>query len=258
MRTTLICLLAFSAALPAMANAPREPDLTKIAASKLHSTTWRAHPATERTTAIAGLITYAEARNFPLNSDLIDELGDTVFTTPPVADYSDEWRTHFAGQRVQHIHNLREYAGAGVFPQNDFELGLTSMLRDASGRPCAMAYVVETSGHAAIIDDLVSSQNTVQFASLSEGALYDWTLTSGLLREEAAMVQVPDMNWDVGMDSAYQEQLQLAEVVRIQAHLGATALALEAVNTTVIDTAIERLGNRIYTLPPADTTLASL
>jgi hypothetical protein len=185
-------------------------------------------------------------------------LGDLVRTAPPVANYSDEWRTYFGAQRTQHIDNLREYTAAGVFPQNDFQLGLTSMLRDATGRPCAMAYVIETSGHTDLIDTLVASNNTVRFDGLTGGELYDWTLTSGLLLEEAAMVQVPDMGWDMGMDPDFQEQLQLVEVARIQAHLTATALALEAANSSVIDTAIERLGDRVNTPPPADVTLASL
>ena len=373
MRATLVCLLAFSAAAPALANAPMDDASLGIVATEDYSAQWRELLAAERATSIERLTAYAEARNFPVNTTdlgalsqlrdangtpcamaylveqsghtaIIDELsvtangtkfgtltegalydwtltsgltldetamvqepgffagdelgmqyepivqleedrlyshfsvttqmlqartemsldlavealGDAVFSAPPMADYTDEWRTYFTTQRAAHIDNLREYSNAGVFPQNDFQRGLASMLRDASGRPCAMAYVIETSGHSDLIDTLVASNNTVRFDGLTDGALYDWTLTSGLLLEEAAMVQVPDMGWDMGMDPAFQEQLQLVEVARIQAHLTATALALEAADSTVIATAIERLDDRVNTLPPADVTLASL
>lgn len=166
-------------------------------------------------------------------------------------DHTAEWATYLQAQRAEALDHLRTYAGARVYPINDVQLGAISMLRDANGNPCAMAYLVEQTGHRVLIDTLAREANGARFDNQEPGMpLYDWTLTSGLLLEEAAMVQEPD--FFIGNDMMeLPDTVAINENERLYVHFSTTTEMLAMQSDTALALAIERLGDRVFTAPPS-------
>lgn len=165
-------------------------------------------------------------------------------------DPSAAWRTWLTEQRHTQIARLRAYAEAGVFPQNDEMPGMLSMLVDDEGHPCAMASLVIQSGHPGLISRLSTQDNALQFGDQTEGALYEWILTSGLTIEETAFVQEPDFFVSDTLDPEQRALMVQAETERLRIHFLSAALQLEAYEATSLDTAMARLGDRVHTAPP--------
>lgn len=168
------------------------------------------------------------------------------------ADHTDAWRDYLKGQRETQLDRLDAYAAAGQFPINTQQPGAVSMLRDDTGTPCAMAFLVISSGHGDLIDSQIAANNDMQFSQLSEGGLYDWTLTSGLLQEEAAMVQEPDFfvgDWDEPVPQPDPTLLAM-EQERLTQHFSRTSAMLRAQSDQAIELALARVVDRLSEPPP--------
>jgi hypothetical protein len=167
------------------------------------------------------------------------------------ADHRAEWRAFLAERRAVQIERLRAYAKAEVFPVNDFQPGFASILVDAEERPCAMASLVIQSGRAELIYQLASANNGLQFGDVRDGELYEWILTSGLTQEEAAFVQEPDFFVSDELPPAERRLLTRGERDRLRTHFLAAAAQLEAYSASSLESALDRLGERVQQPPPA-------
>ena len=167
-------------------------------------------------------------------------------------DPTEAWRALLAARRATNIARLRAYADAGVFPRNVQQPGMLSLFLDEEGRPCAMAHLIQASGHDDLVRRTAEQDNHVQLGAVADGPLLAWILTSGLTQEEAALVQEPDMFLGGLDDPAVQQVVLEAEVDRLRAHFHAAALQLEARSDVGLETALSRLGERARTAPPAE------
>jgi hypothetical protein len=93
-----------------------------------------------------------------------------------------------AKQRAISLQRIRDYLAAAVYPLDE-QGRPTSIFRDAEGRLCAMAYLIDASGRRDLVDEVVRTNNKLKLADVKDGPLMDWMLGSGLTQEEIAMVQ---------------------------------------------------------------------
>ena len=93
--------------------------------------------------------------------------------------------------RARLIAWLREYRDAGQFPVNDkFADRMVPFFRDSKGTLCAMAYLIDRSGRADIVDHIAKTRNNAFIRELTDDVeLVAWLDASGLSVAEAARIQ---------------------------------------------------------------------
>lgn len=92
--------------------------------------------------------------------------------------------------RKANLDHLHAYWVAERFPINTEHPGKrVPYIRDTRGTLCAVAYLLEKSGEAELINDLAESDNHVRVRDVNGGPLIDWLEGSGLTQEEAACIQ---------------------------------------------------------------------
>jgi hypothetical protein len=86
---------------------------------------------------------------------------------------------------------LRDYRNAGRFPENDrFANAMVPFFRDYHGTLCAMAYLVDRSGRADIVNKIAATRNNAYIHELvDDPELVAWLNASGLTVDEAARIQ---------------------------------------------------------------------
>ncbi|MFO0615034.1 MAG: hypothetical protein U0414_20760 [Polyangiaceae bacterium] len=179
---------------------------------------------------------------------------------PVVGRYRSEWRAYLTKQRELQVARLRAYAAREQYALNDGD-GLRFVWRDAEGRLCAMANLVNESGRADLVEDVAQTQNDLQLASVTDGPLLEWMLTSGLLQEETQLIQGPDFQIrqrsearsapkPVAIDPFGDAPRVAWEIRRKHAHLDSAVERLEMDFSESIEAALDRLGARLDE-PPA-------
>ncbi len=85
---------------------------------------------------------------------------------------------------------LGDYRDRGVFPRNDRFATATPFFRDADGVLCAMAYLIDRSGRADIVDRIARTRNNALIKQLGDDrALGAWLDSVGLSATEAGRIQ---------------------------------------------------------------------
>ena len=84
---------------------------------------------------------------------------------------------------------LNEYWKKEMFPRNTDYNFKTPQIRDRYGTPCAMAYLIERSGHAELVNLLAKHDNLVYIDDVKGGPLIGWLEKCGLSKQEAARIQ---------------------------------------------------------------------
>jgi hypothetical protein len=122
---------------------------------------------------------------------------------------------------------LREYRDAGEFPRNDrFPDRLVPFFRDSDGVLCAMAYLIDRSGRADIVDRVASTRNNGYIAELADDpALRAWLDSVGLSVSEAARIQ-PTYGGDIIEDDDVSATYAVTSIVASGASLATVALNL--------------------------------
>lgn len=84
-----------------------------------------------------------------------------------------------------------EYRAGGEFPRNEYFPGQrVPIFRDAHGTLCAMAYLIDRSGRADIVDKVAARRNLAYIPELADDpALVAWLSENGLMLDEAARIQ---------------------------------------------------------------------
>jgi hypothetical protein len=94
-----------------------------------------------------------------------------------------------SGHRRMMLELLNEYWKKENFPINtDYDFK-TPQIRDRYGTLCAMARLIELSGHAELVDLLATQNNLVYIDDVKDGPLIRWLERYGLLKQEAARIQ---------------------------------------------------------------------
>lgn len=101
------------------------------------------------------------------------------------------WSEARQASRRQRIALLEDYDRAGRFPRNEGHLARkTPIFVDRHETRCAMAYLIERSGGAAIVARIAATRNLEYIPRLaSDPELVAWLDDSGLTLDEAALIQ---------------------------------------------------------------------
>jgi hypothetical protein len=97
--------------------------------------------------------------------------------------------------RARHVETLRAYARSGVFPKNtDYPGRRTPYFIDRYGTRCAMAHLIEQSGHGDYVQRVSAKMNNAYISEIARdsalaGPLFEWLEENGLTVEEAARIQ---------------------------------------------------------------------
>lgn len=93
--------------------------------------------------------------------------------------------------RERALDRLHEYWVRGVFPQNtDFPNERVPYFIDRNGTRCAMAHLIEESGHGAFVARVAATRNNARIAELSgDPQLIAWLGENGMELAEAARIQ---------------------------------------------------------------------
>jgi len=92
--------------------------------------------------------------------------------------------------RARLLDELHRYWTRGRFPSNTFLLDRTPIFVDRSGTRCAVAHLIEISGHGDLVAAVAASHNTAYVAELgSDRELAGWLDEHGLTAAEAARIQ---------------------------------------------------------------------
>lgn len=102
-----------------------------------------------------------------------------------VSHLSDQLKGH----RRRMLELLNEYWKKEEFPINTDYNFKTPQIRDSYGTPCAMAYLIERSGHAELVNQLATQNNLVYIDDVKDGPLISWLERFGLSKQEAARIQ---------------------------------------------------------------------
>jgi hypothetical protein len=93
--------------------------------------------------------------------------------------------------RLRLLAALTEYAARGVFPRNRYLPDRrVPVFVDGAGRRCAMAYLIETSGHTEMVARIAATANLATIYELADDpGLRVWLNGAGISLDEAALIQ---------------------------------------------------------------------
>lgn len=111
---------------------------------------------------------------------------------------------------------LREYRAAGRFPRNRTFVQPTPFFVDAAGTRCAMAALIEDSGHPELVRAVASTRNEARVKDLAtHPALVAWLEHHGLTVEEAARIQ-PHYEWCYARAQALCADYPVRTIARLE------------------------------------------
>ena len=102
-------------------------------------------------------------------------------------------RAKLAKNRAANLARFRVYQKKGVFPNNTYTDGKLNVWLDQFGNFCAAATIIKLSGNTGLVQRTAEQNNFIRLADVTQGALMDWILTSGLTQAEIAAIQEPMM-----------------------------------------------------------------
>lgn len=160
----------------------------------------------------------------------------------PVETAEQATRARLTAARHQQIERLRAYAAAGRFPRNHRILGQVPIFVDDDGRRCAVAHLMTLDGHGRAVAAIARRDRHLYVEDITDGPIAEWVRTSGLLVEEAALIQPGYSRWRGGaslepVDAAPAE----VEVARLRAHFEWVIATLEHHEARALDLALDRL-----------------
>jgi hypothetical protein len=134
------------------------------------------------------------------------------------------------------IERLRAYRDNRLYPTNHRIFGRVPVFVDGDGVFCAVGYLMGNSGWNRTVLRVAESDNHVRIESLTSGPVFGWVLTSGLLLEEAALIQPEYSSLEDPNDSRRWEEND-----RLWQHFAMVELMLVADTERSLDEAVERL-----------------
>ncbi|MEO8444838.1 MAG: hypothetical protein ABI567_07540 [Gammaproteobacteria bacterium] len=99
-------------------------------------------------------------------------------------------RNRLAARRDLQLERLQDYALAGSFPLNRHYAGeARPIFVDARGTHCAVGHLMALDGREADVLAIARATPNVLVREVARGPLVSWVLASGLVQEEAALIQ---------------------------------------------------------------------
>ena len=133
---------------------------------------------------------------------------------PPVKDtLRQQVRVKLSERRKLTIERFRAYREARVYPINSKIPGAAHVWLDELGNLCAAATLISYDWGRLASENVAHENNNIALASLSDGELYNWILTSGLTQAEIVAIQAPGFaGGDLPMP---EENPRMAEITRL-------------------------------------------
>lgn len=110
---------------------------------------------------------------------------------PPKDTLRQQVRAALAERRKLTIERFLAYREARVYPINNTIPGAAHIWLDEFGNLCAAATIIAADWGRAASEAVARENNTIALASVTEGELYDWILTSGMTQAEIVAIQAP-------------------------------------------------------------------
>jgi hypothetical protein len=160
--------------------------------------------------------------------------------TPPIVLDRATVRAALAKARAANLARFRAYQKAGVFPSNTFQGKTLNVWLDEAGHFCAAATIIRASGQTALADRVAEQTNFIRLATVKQGPLMDWILTSGLTQQEIAAIQEPFMPV-MREPHVVEPDLRQAEDARLRARYRQVDAMIVKNQRKSLDLAVERL-----------------
>jgi hypothetical protein len=100
-------------------------------------------------------------------------------------------RAALAKRRAASLAAFRAYRLGGVYPHNFDTDGKLNVWLDGEGRLCAAATMIANTGAYDLVMQVAQDNNFIRLADVTDGALMDWILMSGLTQAEVVAIQEP-------------------------------------------------------------------
>ncbi|GEM_PF-1462229 len=133
---------------------------------------------------------------------------------PPVKDtLRQQVRVKLSERRKLTIERFLAYREARVYPINSKIPGAAHVWLDELGNLCAAATLISYDWGRLASENVARENNNIALASLSDGELYNWILTSGMTQAEIVAIQAPGFaGGDLPMP---EENPRMAEITRL-------------------------------------------
>jgi len=172
------------------------------------------------------------------------------YRVAPVVLTREKVRARLTEARERSIAAFHAYRTTSSYPSNTFTDGALNVWRDSEGRFCAAATILRVTGGMDMSERIASEDNNIKLANVTDGALMDWVLTSGLTQEELALIQRPFMPVTKRPPAVDQErQLDLAMKQKETKRLAALYAKIEAKVKKQSHASIETATNRLMANP---------
>lgn len=144
-------------------------------------------------------------------------------------------------RRDRNVRAFAAYVKRGSFPHNFENDGVLNVWRDREGHLCAAATMISRSGAKKLVNQVAKADNFIRLADVTEGALLDWILTSGLTHAEVVAIQEPFMGREEPMRP---RDWRTAEDARLRARYAEVQRMLASERASSLDAAIDALAAR--------------
>lgn len=174
------------------------------------------------------------------------ETPESRYRVAPVIVTRERVRAKLAEAREKSIAAFHAYRTTSSYPSNTLTDGALNVWRDSEGRFCAAATILRVTGGMDMSERIAFEDNNIKLADVTDGAMMDWILTSGLTQEELALIQRPFMG--VRKRPQWNDDAMQIDLVKKQKETKRLAGLYAKIETRVkkqsrasIDTATDRL-----------------
>jgi hypothetical protein len=152
-----------------------------------------------------------------------------------------------ASRRARNVKAFRDYARRGVYPHNYITNGSLNIWIDGDGHMCAAATMIWKSGATSLVRQTQADNNFIRLADVTDGALLDWILLSGLTHDEVVAIQVPTVgmpNRGPALPRPGTEDWRIAADAALRASYDVTLANLATNRNASIEAALDALDAR--------------
>lgn len=144
-------------------------------------------------------------------------------------------REQLAIARDRQVQRLQAYRKAGRFPRNHLTLDTIPVFVDRDDTACAVGHLMREDGERDAVATIQRENNHIRVTEVTSGPLISWLLNSGLIQEEAALIQ-PGYTRSMIVKAALRR-----EKSRLHRHFRAVIDQLKKDREASLDIAVERL-----------------
>lgn len=163
---------------------------------------------------------------------------------PPVTDtLRQQVRAKLVERRKLTMSRFLEYREARVYPINSKTPGAAHVWLDELGNLCAAATLIAYDWGREASENVARENNSIALASLTEGELYNWILTSGMTKAEIVAIQAPGFAGGGGWNGPQPElpDPRIAEITRLHQLYTDVERQIRSLDKHNLDLAVDEL-----------------